>query len=192
MARLRMALQAAVFCGLLAGGFGGGKTMEKQGEVRHVKVPTIAPRQQDVGTIEGIVKASYETISGGRGVPRQWGRDRTLFAPSVRYISISKNKAGDIQARTSDYQEYLDESDDFLVKQGFSEVELGHEIKRFGNVATVLSSYEGRVESTGEVVTRGVNIFSLYFDGKRWWIQTMLWDEEGPGNPIPASLQQNQ
>jgi hypothetical protein len=33
-----------------------------------------------------------------------------------------------------------------------------------------------------------VNIFSLYYDGKRWWIQTMLWDEEGPGNPIPAEL----
>ena len=162
--------------------------MEKQGEVRHVPVPTIAAKPADVNTIEGIVKASYETISGGAGVARQWGRDRTLFAPSVRYISLSKNKAGEVKARSSDYQEYLDESDDFLVKEGFTEVELGHEIKRFGNVATVLSSYEGRVQSTGKVVTRGVNIFSLYFDGKRWWIQTMMWDEEGPENPIPANL----
>ena len=156
--------------------------MEKQGEKRHVEVPTIAARPEDVSSIEGIVKASYETISGGVGVARQWGRDRTLFAPSVRYISLSKNKMGEVQARTSDYQEYLDESDGFLVKQGFTEVELGRKIERFGNVATVLSSYEGRVQSTGKV------IFSLYFDGKRWWIQTMLWDEEGPGNPIPAEL----
>jgi hypothetical protein len=52
----------------------------------------------------------------------------------------------------------------------------------------VLSSYEGKVQSTGKVVMRGVNVFSLYFDGKRWWIQTMLWDEEEPGNPIPAEL----
>ena len=162
--------------------------MEKQGEKRHVDVPTIAARTEDVSTIEGIVKASYKTISGGVGVPRQWGRDRTLFAPSVRYISLSKSKTGEVKARTSDYQEYLDESDDFLVKQGFTEVELGRKIERFGNVATVLSSYEGKVLSTGKVVTRGVNIFSLYFDGKRWWIQTMLWDEEGPENPIPANL----
>jgi len=162
--------------------------MEKQGEVRLVEVPTITARPEDVSTIEGIVKASYETISGGVGVPRQWGRDRTLFAPSVRYISLSKNKAGEVHARTSDYQEYLNESDGFLVKEGFTEVELGREIKRFGNVATVLSSYEGKVQSTGKVVTRGVNIFSLYYDGKRWWIQTMLWDEEGQGNPIPAEL----
>ena len=163
--------------------------MEKQGEVRQVPVPQAEPRPEDVSTIEGILKASYETISGGVGVPRQWGRDRTLFAPSVRYISILKDKTGGIvKARTYDYQEYLNESDDFLVRQGFTEVELGRKIERFGNVATVLSSYEGKVQSTGKVVTRGVNIFSLYFDGKRWWIQTMLWDEETQQNPIPAEL----
>lgn len=162
--------------------------MKKQGEVRHVPVPHAEPRAEDVSTIEGIVKASYETISGGVGVPRQWGRDRTLFAPSVRYISMSKDKTGAVRVRTSDYQEYLDESDDFLVKEGFTEVELGRKIERFGNVATVLSSYEGKLESMGKVVTRGVNIFSLYFDGKRWWIQTMLWDEETPHSPIPAEL----
>jgi hypothetical protein len=26
------------------------------------------------------------------------------------------------------------------------------------------------------VITRGVNIFQLYFDGKRWWILSMVWD----------------
>jgi hypothetical protein len=188
MFRFAAGLGAAILCGLPLFGICGGIAMEKQGEVRHVQVPRAEPRPEDVGTMEGIVKASYETISGGVGVPRQWGRDRTLFAPSVRYISIAKDKTGVVKVRTSDYQEYLDESDDFLVKQGFTEVELGRKIERFGNVATVLSSYEGRVQSTGKVVTRGVNIFSLYFDGKRWWIQTMMWDEEGTENPIPAEL----
>ena len=192
MMRFAVGLRAAGFCGLLACGFCGGsateKPLEKQAEMRHVPVPKAEPRAEDVSTIEGIVKASYETISGGVGVPRQWGRDRTLFAQSVRYVSIGKDKAGALKATTSDYQEYLDESNDFMVKQGFTEAELGRKIERFGNVATVLSSYEGKLASTGKVVTRGVNIFSLYFDGKRWWIQTMLWDEEGPNNPIPAEL----
>jgi hypothetical protein len=188
MFRFAVGLNAAILCGLPLCGICGGIAMEKQAEVRHVPVAKAEPRPEDVGTMEGIVKASYETISGGVGVPRQWGRDRTLFAPSVRYISIAKDKTGVVKVRTSDYQEYLDESDDFLVKQGFTEVELGRKVERFGNVATVLSSYEGKVQSTGKVVTRGVNIFSLYFDGKRWWIQTMMWDEEGPENPIPAEL----
>jgi hypothetical protein len=74
------------------------------------------------------------------------------------------------------------------VKDGFTERELGHKIQRYGNVATVLSSYEGKNASTGKVVTRGVNIFQLYFDGKRWWILSMVWDEETPQNPIPPDL----
>src|SRR5258706_12192850 len=90
MMRWTTGLRAAVFCGLLVCGFGGGRAMEKQGEKRHVEVPAVAARPEDVNSIEGIVKASYETISGGVGVPRQWGRDRTLFAPSVRYISFRK------------------------------------------------------------------------------------------------------
>jgi hypothetical protein len=188
MMHLGIGPRAAISCGLLVCGFVGGDAMEKQGEVRLVEVPTITARPEDVNSIEGIVKASYETISGGVGVPRQWGRDRTLFASSVRYVSVSKSKAGEVHARTSDYEGYLNESDGFLVKEGFTEVELGRQIRRFGNVATVLSSYEGRVQSTGKVVTRGVNIFSLYFDGKRWWIQTMMWDEESAENPIPAEL----
>lgn len=178
----------AVVAAILPGSALGGRAMEKPGELRQVHVPVNSPRHEDVSTIEGIVKASYETISGGVGVPRQWGRDRTLFAPSVRYISLSRSKSGEVLVRTSDYQQYLNESDAFLVREGFTEVELAHEIHRFGNVATVLSSYEGRLQSTGKVITRGVNIFSLYNDGQRWWIQTMLWDEERPGNPIPPRL----
>jgi hypothetical protein len=74
------------------------------------------------------------------------------------------------------------------VKDGFEERELKHVTKRFGNVATVLSSYEGNV-ATGKVITRGVNIFQLYFDGKRWWILSMVWDQERPDNMLPPELQ---
>ncbi len=154
-----------------------------------VKVSTIEPRLEDVSTIEGIVKASYETISGPVGAPRQWARDRTLFAPNVRYLSTAVDpNTGKVSVHDYDYQQYLDRSDPFLVKEGFTEVELAHAIERFGNVATVRSSYEGRVQSTGKVITRGVNIFALYHDGQRWWIQSMLWDEARPDNPIPPDL----
>ncbi len=155
----------------------------------HVNIPVIAANPNDVNSIEAIVKASYETISGGVGVPRQWGRDRTLYDPHVRFIAIGRDKkSGALVPQTSDEQGFADEADAFMVKEGFTERELGKEIHRFGNVATVLSSYEGKVASTGKVVTRGVNIFQLYFDGTRWWILSMAWDEERPDNPIPAGL----
>lgn len=156
----------------------------------HVNVPIIAAKPEDVDTIEGIVKASYETISGDVGVPRQWGRDRTLFDANVRFVAIETDpKNGVLPPSSFTEQGLADRTDAFMVKEGFTERELAHDIHRFGNVATVLSSYEGKVSSTGKVVTRGVNIFQLYYDGKRWWILSMVWDRERPDNPIPPELQ---
>lgn len=176
-----------VSCGVLAVGACGLGVVRAQKKV-HVDRPIVEARAEDVGTIEGIVKASYETISGGVGVARQWGRDRTLFDPNSRSVAIHVDaKTGAVKTESMTEQDFADRSDASLVKDGFTERELKHVIKRFGNVATVLSSYEGSV--SGKVIERGVNIFQLYFDGKRWWILSMVWDEERPGNPIPAELQ---
>jgi hypothetical protein len=177
-----------VGCGTLAVCACGFGVVRAQKHV-HVDRPIIEARAEDVSTIEGIVKASYETISGGVGVPRQWGRDRTLFDPNSRSVAVGVNaKTEAVTTRGSTEQGFADEADASMVKDGFTERELKHVIKRFGNVATVLSSYEGTLAS-GKVIMRGVNIFQLYFDGKRWWILSMVWDEERPGNAIPAELQ---
>jgi hypothetical protein len=155
---------------------------------KHVDRPVLPARTEDVSTIEGIVKASYETISGGVGVPRDWGRDRTLFDPGSRSVAVVVDaQTGLVRTQAKTEQEFADEGDEWMVKNGFAERELAHVIKRYGNVATVLSSYEGKT-ATGTATTRGVNIFQLYSDGKRWWILSMVWDEERPGNPIPREL----
>jgi hypothetical protein len=156
---------------------------------KHVQVQQVAPRPEDVASIEAIVRASYETISGGVGVARQWGRDESLFDPNARFVSVERDpKSGEIVATITTHQEFVDDADEFTVREGFTERELGHKIERYGNVATVLSSYEGKNASTGKVITRGVNMFQLYFDGKRWWILSMVWDQETPANPIPSEL----
>ena len=184
---MKIGSMVRVGSGILAAGACGFWVARAQKKV-HVDRPIIEVRAEDVSTIEGIVKASYETISGGVGVPRQWGRDRTLFDPNSRSVAIHVDaKTGAIKTESMTEQDFADRSDASLVKDGFTERELKHVIKRFGNVATVLSSYEG--SASGKVIERGVNIFQLYFDGKRWWILSMVWDEERPGNPIPAELQ---
>jgi len=32
-----------------------------------------------------------------------------------------------------------------------------------------------------------VNYAQLYWDGNRWWIAAMVWDDERPDNPIPKA-----
>jgi hypothetical protein len=181
--------RAALMCGSLLALFPLGSAAPQTGKKVHVERPVVPARPEDVSTIEGIVKASYETISGGVGVPRQWGRDRTLFDPDSRSVAVSVDpKTGEVHTRRMTEQEYADQSDAWAVKSGFTEREIKHTIQRFGNVATVLSSYEGAT-ADGKNKERGINVFQLYFDGKRWWILSMVWDEERPGNPIPAELQ---
>ena len=143
----------------------------------------------DVASIEAIVNADYESISGGVGVPRQWGRDLSLYDPHAWFVSVDTDpKTGTIMKASFSEQEYVDRTDARFVKDGFIERELAHSIHRFGNVATMLSSYEGKFASTGKVASRGVNIYQLYFDGKRWWILSVVWNDETPENPIPAEL----
>ena len=40
----------------------------------------------DVGTIEGIVSAFYDVISGPAGSLRQWRRDSTLYMPAATFV----------------------------------------------------------------------------------------------------------
>jgi hypothetical protein len=181
-----VALCAAAMAALALGESSGiAQTKQKE----HVQFPTVAARPEDVSSIEAIVHASYETISGGVGVARQWGRDQTLYDPHARFVGIAIDPLSK-ETRTDSFseQEFADETNAESVKDGFVERELGHSIQRFGNVATVLSSYEIKVSATGKVAAHGVNMLQLYFDGKRWWILSVVWDEERPGNPIPAEL----
>jgi hypothetical protein len=167
------------------------KTNEQaQNPPAHVDAPVTDANPADVGSIEGMLSAVYACISGPVGTPRQWSRFRTLFDPNARFLATRVNpQTQDITPVGRSVQEFMDAGDVNLTRNGFTERELGHTIRRFGNVASVLSGYEGTFASTGQVVGRGVNFIQLYFDGKRWWVLTIAWDTERPDNPIPAELQ---
>ena len=152
-----------------------------------VKVETIAPRPEDVATLDGIIKAFYETISGPAGKPREWARDRTLYIPDVRFVSMDQ-RDGKPHAEIMDHQTYVDRTDGFFVREGFFENEIHRVTKSFGNVTHVFSTYEMRTSPTEPVTGRGVNSIQLYNDGKRWWIISAAWDDERMDNPIPPEL----
>lgn len=156
---------------------------------KHVNVPVVAPRPEDVASIEAIVKADYESISGGVGVARQWSRDFSLYDPYARsFTPYPDAKTGKLTIWNPTEQEYADATDSHFKANGFSEHELAHRIVRYGNVATVFSSYEGKEARTGKLYTRGVNVYQLYFDGKRWWISSVSWDGAKEIGDIPADL----
>ena len=149
-----------------------------------VDVPAIPPRPEDVATIDGIIKAYYEVISGAAGQPRQWSRDRTLYIPDIRFVAMSEDKNGQPRAQIASHQQFVDASDPMLVK-GFYENEIHRVTETFGHVAHVFSTYESRQKKDGPVIARGINSIELFYDGKRWWIASAIWDDERTDNPIP-------
>jgi hypothetical protein len=154
----------------------------------HVEVPTIAPRTEDVSTIDGLVSAYYAVISGPAGQPRQWSRDRTLYWPGLRFFSTAVKADGTPTVHVLSHQEYVDATNAALVKGGFDEHEIHRVTYRIGNIAHVMSTYETRKDPKGPLLARGVNSLDLYWDGARWWITAASWDDERPGSPIPPEL----
>lgn len=160
---------------------------KKAKERVHVEVPTIAPRPEDVSTLDGIIKAFYEVICGPKDQPRQWARDRTLYIPGVQFVSTGKEK-GKVHAYVLDHQTYVDVVNPQIFRAGFYEREIHRVTKTFGNITHVFSTYETRETPDGPITARGVNSIELFNDGKRWWIASAIWDDERPDNPIPKDL----
>lgn len=143
-----------------------------------------AANPADVGTIQGLVKAFYEVISGPAGAPRQWARDSTLYSPNAFFIAMDVKDGKPVYANLT-AEEYRQRTNAGFVKNGFFEAEIGSRFERFGNVGQVRSVYETRRTADGPVTARGVNYLMVFWDGTRWWITGAVWDDERPDNPIP-------
>jgi hypothetical protein len=154
-------------------------------ETEPVPVPDVEPLSADVESIDGIVTAFYEVISGPKGEPRQWGRDATLYLPNVHFTPTSV-EGGKPSARIMPKQEFVDRADRFLVESGFVEEEIHRVTRTFGHIADVASTYRWRTEDGRS--GRGINFIHLFHDGDRWWITHATWDSERDDNPIPGEF----
>lgn len=140
----------------------------------------------DVASIDSIMKAVYDVISGDEGKARDWDRFRSLFHKDARLIPSGKNKeTGVVSATSLSPEDYIKRAEPFLMK-GFHEREKARRIDQYGNIAQVFSTYESFHKSDDKTpFMRGINSFQLLNDGKRWWVVTIFWQAETPDNLIP-------
>ena len=150
--------------------------------------PIIQAKPEDVNSIEAILAATYDVISGPAGKKRDWDRFRSLFYPGARLIPTGKRpNESEVRARVLSPEDYIERSAPFLEKEGFFERGVSNKIEHYGNIAQLFSTYESRHNADdAQPFQRGINSFQLVNDGKRWWVMTILWQGETPDNPIPA------
>lgn len=143
----------------------------------------------DVSSMDAIVAAVYDVISGPQGKKRDWDRMRSLFAPGARLIPTGPRKTGGHDWRVVTVEEYITKIGPLLEQQGFFEKEAGRLTDAWGNIAQVFSAYESRhTAEDPKPFQRGINSFQMINDGKRWWIVTVLWQNEDEKNPLPERI----
>jgi len=141
-------------------------------------------RQLDVHSIDGIVTALYEIISGPAG-ERDWDADRLLFLPDARVIPARSSVPGVAPPKTTDLEGYILSRAPWFREHDLWEDEVRREVFEFGGFAHVLSSYVALEAPGGEPILRGINSIQMSHDGERWWIVSLVWDNERPGLSLP-------
>ena len=152
------------------------------------RVPPAKP--EDVKSLDAILRALYNVISGPAG-DRDWNRLRSLCVPEVRLTSTTKTSASGVPApsvRLLTIDDYVQRAGKYFITHGFYESAIVNRVQRFGNIAQVFSSYESRNALNEKPFTRGINSIQLFYDGTRWWVLSILWDDESPSNPLPPEM----
>jgi hypothetical protein len=141
----------------------------------------------DVASIDAIITAAYDVISGPAGKKRDWDRERSLYYPGARLIPTAKPGANDgLAPQILDVDGFIARVELYFAEQGFFEKEIARHTERFGHIAHVWSTYESRHnENDPEPFMRGINSIQLFYDGNRWWILNIYWQQESAEDPIP-------
>jgi hypothetical protein len=140
----------------------------------------------DVESIDAIVAAVYDVISGEAGEARDWDRWRSLFAEGATLSAVVAS-SDSYRRVTMTPESWVERNGTALEQNGFVEAEINRVTEGYGMIAHAFSTYESyRSRADEEPFARGINSFQLMNDGSRWWVVSIYWQGEGASNPIPT------
>jgi hypothetical protein len=152
-----------------------------------------ARKPSDVDTVDHLLASLYDVISGPAGKARDWDRFRSLFLPDGR---LGVFRAG-VPAKGADPERkedavflspdmYVQRDDPYFKTHGFFEHGIANRMEEFGSLVHVWSTYESRhAEHDEQPFARGVNSLQIVHAQGRFWIASIVWDEERPGLTLP-------
>ena len=144
----------------------------------------------DVSSIDGVITTLYDVISGPAG-QRDWDRFSSLYKEGANMGAISQTDDGKLRYVSMTPDDYIERNNEYFKKNGFWEEEIGREIFKFGETATIQTAFQILSAQDGEVLRRGVNSVQLVYDQERWWITNITWNSEREDNSIPKHLLEN-
>ena len=146
----------------------------------------------DVASPGAIRKAAYDAISRAPGEPIDWDRFRSLHLPDAVLVPATEQTGGEfIVMSVDDFIAWVDAWQEETAPigseadLGFFEREINAVTERYGDIAQTMSTYAKGVHG-GEPQLAGINSMQMVFDGTRWWMVSIIWDEIPGAGPIPA------
>ena len=143
--------------------------------------PTADPNAYE--SIDGLITDLYASISFRRDQRPDWSRFRGLFEPGARLFKIEGELVvgSDLDAFARRIVEEIEAG----ALASFDEREIARRTDVFAGIAQVFSTYERVAE--GRAMARGINALQLFHDGRRWWIASMIWSDEGGDRTLPVA-----
>lgn len=143
------------------------------------------PYKKDVESIDAIIKALYEVISGEAGEARDWERFKYLFSADAKLIPTGKNAEGVVNYKYWTPLEYVEMFTTNRKTVGFYENELNRITEEHGTIAHVFSTYATMEVKDGPVTRRGINSIQLLKAQDRWYVINIFWSNETAEFPLP-------
>jgi hypothetical protein len=134
---------------------------------------------KDVRSIEAIIDAYYEVISGSSEDPWQFERDKFLHSANAVIIRLDDEGNASFNSLEAEYIPM-----GLHPREDLYELELKREVRQFGNIAQVWSAFEIRTDPEIPTTIRGLNSIQLHFEKGRWYIDSWTLQMETVNNTL--------
>src|SRR5207245_7930283 len=95
----------------------------------------------DVGSLDAIIAAAYDSISGPAGQKRDWERERSLYYPGARLIPTAKpGTNSDLAPQMLDVDGFIARVEPYFAEHGFYEKEIARHTAQCRHMAQLLST----------------------------------------------------
>lgn len=141
-------------------------------------------------SLDDVIAALYDGVSGDADEPRDWEAFSRLFVPGAR-LTVTRADAAEgiatdgLAGDVLDVARFAALNDRLFKGRGFHERELHRETSHYGGIAHVWSVYESRRTREGDPYARGANSLQLLRTRDGWRIVSVTWDQETPAQPLP-------
>src|ERR1700760_3452946 len=138
----RLLLASALLCGACLAQASSQQATPKPPASAAQDQTTPAAKPDDVRSMDSILAALYDVISGNAGQKRDWDRMRSLFVPGARLIPTSKPSGAEVfSTHVLSVDDYITRAQPFFEKEGFFESEVARHVEQYAHISQVFSTY---------------------------------------------------